>query len=377
MSRRSIGILSAADARNPRTWSGTTYFSCHALEEYGAKITHLGPYPGNPWLYELIKNKVSRTLTGKGTNIYNTKRLSRKFSQYFTKVLADRSFDWLYAPAAAAETAFLETDIPIMGLSDANHYLAQDYDSFRNLWQSSLEEFATIELRALHKFYKIAYPTSWVAQSTIHDLHIPSEKIFIAPFGANIVENEIPGFEQVVRTKKSDTCTLLFLGVDWERKGGAIAFNTLECLRSMNIPAELLICGCMPPSGFTHPHMKVIPFLDKRNKDDRYTIYSLLQSSSFLLLPTRAEAYGIVFCEASAFGLPSITSNVGGVSGVVIEEKNGHCLPYQSDGYDYAMVIREIWEDEQRYCTLSQSSREQYEKRLNWRVWAETVFRHM
>lgn len=377
MSNLHIGILSAADSQNPRTWSGTTYYSSRALELYGAQITHLGPYPGNPWLYEFIKNKLLRILTGKGTNIYNTKRLAHKFADFFNTILTRHSFDWLYAPAAAAETAFLETDIPIMGLSDANHYLAQDYDSFRNLWQSSLQEFATIELRALHKFHKIAYPTTWVADSTISDLHIPAEKIFIAPFGANIVENEIPEFEQVIRTKKSDTCTLLFLGVDWDRKGGALAYKTLETLLSMNIPAELLICGCIPPSDFTHAHMKVIPFLDKRNPDDRKTMYSLLRSSSFLLLPTRAEAYGIVFCEAAAFGLPSISTNVGGVTGVITEGKNGYCLPYHSNGQDYALLIRELWEDEQRYCRLSQTSREEYEMRLNWRVWAETVFRHM
>ncbi|HRE57068.1 MAG TPA: glycosyltransferase family 4 protein [Candidatus Kapabacteria bacterium] len=377
MSKLRIGILSAADALNPRIWSGTTYFSCRALEQYGAETIHLGPYPGNPWLYESLKNKISRIITGKGTSHYHTKRLAKKFSSFFSKKLFKNSFDWLYAPAGSAETSLLDTDIPILGLSDINHVLAQDYISFQNLWKCSLQELVEIEVMALHKFRKITYPTQWAAKSTIQDLNIDAQKIFIAPFGANIEESDIPDFEKVVRTKKSEICRLLFLGVDWKRKGGAIALETLKTMLSMNIPAELIVCGCVPPSQCIHPAMKVIPFLDKNNVHQRTSLHELLTSSSFLLLPTRAEAYGIVFCEASAFGLPSISTNVGGVSGVVREGKNGHLLPPDADAIDYAKLIAEIWEDQQRYCALSLSSRKEYEQRLNWKVWAEIVFQNI
>lgn len=377
MSKLRIGILSAADSQNPRTWSGTTYYSSRALEHYGAHITHLGPYPGNPWLYEFIKNKVCRILTGKGTNHYNTRRLAKKFSTFFSKKIISHSFDWLYAPAGAAETALLQTDIPILGLSDINHLLAQDYKSFQDLWSWSWQELAEIEVTALQKFKKIAYPTQWVAQSSIRDLHIDAQKIFIAPLGANIEDSEIPEYEQVVRTKKSDICRLLFLGVDWERKGGAIAFDTLKALLSMNIPTELIVCGCTPPSTYSHPSMKVIPFLDKNDFHQRSALHQLLSTSSFLLLPTRAEAYGIVFCEASCFGLPSVSTNVGGVSGVISEGKNGHLLPPRAHGNEYAQLIAEIWEDEHRYCALSLASRKEYEYRLNWKAWAETVFQNI
>ncbi len=377
MSNLHIGILSAADSQNPRTWSGTTYYSSRALELYGAQITHLGPYPGNPWLYEFIKNKICRVVTGKGTNHYNTRRLAKKFSTFFSKKIVSHSFDWLYAPAGAAETALLPTDIPVLGLSDINHILAQEYKSYQDLWSWSLQELAEIEVMALRKFKKIAYPTQWVAQSSIRDLHIDAQKIFIAPLGANIEDSEIPDYEQIIRKKKSEICRLLFLGVDWERKGGTIAFDTLRILCSMNIPTELIVCGCTPPSHYSHPAMKVIPFLDKNDDHHRASLHQLLSSSSFLLLPTRAEAYGIVFCEASCFGLPSVSTNVGGVSGVVCEGKNGHLLSLSSNAEQYAQLIAEIWEDERRYCALSLASREEYEHRLNWKAWAETVFQNI
>ncbi len=36
------------------------------------------------------------------------------------------------------------------------------------------------------------------------------------------------------------------MGVNWERKGGRIAFNTFEKLNQMGIETELTVCGCTP-----------------------------------------------------------------------------------------------------------------------------------
>jgi surfactin synthase thioesterase subunit len=37
------------------------------------------------------------------------------------------------------------------------------------------------------------------------------------------------------------------MGVSWERKGGAIAFETLLELEKMGIQAELIVSGCTFP----------------------------------------------------------------------------------------------------------------------------------
>ena len=50
---------------------------------------------------------------------------------------------------------------------------------------------------------------------------------------------------------KSGRCHLLFLEVDWVRKGGDIAFETLLKLEELDMQAELLVCGCAPSE--THP----------------------------------------------------------------------------------------------------------------------------
>lgn len=69
-------------------------------------------------------------------------------------------------------------------------------------------------------------------------------------------------------------------------------------------------------------------------------LYDILYRSHFLILPTEFEAFGIVFCEASAYGMPSIAANVGGVSQPIREGKNGFLLSPNATAEEYAEKIK-------------------------------------
>ena len=115
--------------------------------------------------------------------------------------------------------------------------------------------------------------------------------------------------------------------------------------------------------------MTVIPFLDKKDEQDSERLAHLLATSDFLLLPTRSECYGIVFCEANAYGLPVMTTRTGGIPGVVEDGENGFMLPMSAGGSDYAKLIADILSDEGRYANLRKSSRAAFDERLNWDAW--------
>jgi glycosyltransferase involved in cell wall biosynthesis len=110
-------------------------------------------------------------------------------------------------------------------------------------------------------------------------------------------------------------CKLLFIGVEWERKGGQIALDALHALQRSGIPAALTIVGCMPPGyatgHFGIPALPSYPLLINTYAIEVSRLNDLLRNSDFLLLPTRAECAGIVFCEASAYGIPVITTLTG------------------------------------------------------------------
>jgi glycosyltransferase involved in cell wall biosynthesis len=318
--------------------------------------------------------KKTSQLLGKNYDYSHSVLLAKSYARFFTRKLSEQSFDLLFAPAASTEIAFLNTDIPIMYLSDATFASAYNYNpAFSNLLNISIREGNTIEGLAISKADLILYPTEWAAQSAIKNYNADKTKIRIIPFGANI--DDIPSKEIVLKKKKSGMCRLLFLAARWKSKGGDIAFETLLKLEEFGVQAELIVCGCTPPSTYFHKRMLVIPFLNKNDERQRKKLANLLSMSDFLLLPTRSEAYGIVFCEANAFGLPAITTDTGGVSGVIKNGENGFMLSVSAGGLDYAKVISEIYQDEERYYELVRSSRKAFDERLNWNTWAVTVKR--
>jgi glycosyltransferase involved in cell wall biosynthesis len=254
--------------------------------------------------------------------------------------------------------------------SDAtSRLLDRYYPRYRNTLNRNRAVLEELEQAAIVRADLLLYPTEWVAQSAIEDYGANPNKIHVISWGANI---ETPPPAPRTEPRPSDgLCRLLFVGVDWNRKGADIAVETLRQLQARGVSAKLTICGCTPPSKTDVPGLTVIPFLDKGDPKQLEHFQTLLRTSDFFLLPTRAECYGIAFCEASAYGLPSIGTATGGVPGVVTDGENGYLLPYSARGSDYAALIAEIYRDEKRHQELRRTSRECFETKLNWEVWGQ------
>lgn len=325
-------------------------------------------------LWAKLLNKIASAVVQKRYNYLHTFLLAQRYARHFEKQLHKAQLDVLFGCAASTELCLLTTDIPIVGSSDATAALNKGYyTSVTKLLGISDRMTDEIERRYIQKTKALLYSSQWAANSAEKHYGVSRSRLFVAPYGANLDDDVIPDRTQALREKKSDVCRLLFLGVDWERKGGAIAVETLKNLLAEGIPAELTVCGCIPPNNTNHPKMRVIPFLNKNTPEGMRGIVELLLESHFLLLPTRAEAFGIVFCEASAFGLPSITTDTGGVSGVVTSGRNGYLLPMAAQGLEYARVIANCFSDNSRYEQLRLTSREEYESRLNWDAWGRAA----
>jgi glycosyltransferase involved in cell wall biosynthesis len=119
--------------------------------------------------------------------------------------------------------------------------------------------------------------------------------------------------------------------------------------------------------------MKVIPFLNKNDVSQMKSFTQLFQDTHLLFLPSKAECFGIVFCEASAYGIPSITTNTGGIPNAVYDGVNGFCLDVNANPKEYYNTIVQLIEDTEKYKALSKSSRALYLNKLNWENWGNEV----
>ena len=90
-----------------------------------------------------------------------------------------------------------------------------------------------------------------------------------------------------------------------------------------------------------------------------------------MLLPTRAECAGVVFSESSAYGIPSITTNTGGVPTYVKDGINGYALPVEAGPEVYAKKIEQLVSDQQVLQNLKLSARNYYDEKLNWDRWGQ------
>jgi len=369
-----IAFLTAFDLQEIRSWSwaGTLYHMTQALEKHCGEVSYIGPIHCWEQLAAKIIRKGSRLLLKKNFASYHNFLVAKKYAKVAAQRLAERSFDVIIAPAGEPEIAFLETDIPIVLVEDATYGLLLNYhQDYSNLLKRSIYELHSIESLAIKRASVIVSSSAWAAQSAIKDYHADERKVHVVPFGASF---ETPPPKEIAQArKKSGRCRLLFVGSYWLRKGGDIAFETLLSLEEKGVQAELIVCGLTPPSTFLHERMRVIPFLDKKDERQRKEFEHLYMSSDFLLLPTRNDCTPISFCEANAYGLPVITTNTGGVAGVIRDGENGFMLPYSARGDEYAEVIAKVYQDDQLYSELVRSSRVAYDERLNWDAWGIAV----
>jgi glycosyltransferase involved in cell wall biosynthesis len=108
-----------------------------------------------------------------------------------------------------------------------------------------------------------------------------------------------------------------------------------------------------------------------KNIHDQYEKYiSILKKSHIFLLPTKAECSAIVFCEASAFGIPILTYLTGGLDDYVVDGVNGYKLHLGASSMEFADTIQHCIENNE-LVKLSSGGKRLYAERLSWKAWSQ------
>lgn len=370
--RIKIGFVHRFDAQDIRAWSGTLYFMARALEEHVGDVMYLGPDRSSATRFIVNTtarlNRLSGRMFGKRIVGDHNRILASRLAGYFEQRLRTVRCDILFAPAASVEIAHLKTDLPIVYLSDLTWKNALEYyPELVGLGAFDRAEGERIEAAAIRKSDAVIFPSEWAAETARNHYGADVNRVHRIPFGANL--EKVPSREVALNHTLRRPVRLLWVGVDWQRKGGPIAQACLTKLCEMGIDTELTVVGCVPPASCAHPRMQVIPFLRKGIPEELDCFSRLFLDAHFLLFPTHAEALGIASCESSAHGLPCIVNDTGGVRGAVREGVNGLLMPREATGADYAERIANLLQDPDRYQAMVESSRNEYEQHLNWDAW--------
>jgi Glycosyltransferase len=227
-----------------------------------------------------------------------------------------------------------------------------------------------MEKRALANVDLAFYSSSWAAEAAVRAYGIPESKVRVIPFGANLDSEEAPAdVARYIQAKSRSSCNLLFVGVDWKRKGLDVALETAAYLNQQGYPAKLHVVGAKDLDPSTLPDYVVFHgFLSKDQPEESARLKQLYETAHFLIVPSRAEAFGIVYSEASSYGVPSLSFASGGITTAIKNGENGQTFSLNADGTAFGEYVLKMMNDPAAYEALAANSFRRYQAELNWTV---------
>jgi len=173
-----------------------------------------------------------------------------------------------------------------------------------------------IEKLIYQRAAKILTWTEWARNSVINDYGIQPEKVQVIPPGVDI---KSLNFSERYNQSGLKPYQILFVGGDFKRKGGEDLLQVF--LDKFANQAELHI---VTQNQIDCPHPNVHVY----NQVTAYSPlwYELYQKSNVFIMPTYGDAFGIVFIEAMAAGLPVIASNLVQTKEIVKDGETGFLI---------------------------------------------------
>lgn len=149
-------------------------------------------------------------------------------------------------------------------------------------------------------------------KSLINHYDVPPERVKTVGYGLTIKEPE--NIE-----KEYDGKTILFIGMDFERKGGYVLLDAFRQVRKEIPDAKLIIIG--PNRDIYNIEEPGVEFLG--HIGDKQVIKGYYEKSSIFVMPSLFEPFGLVFLEAMAHKLPCIGTNRDAMPEIIQDGKNG------------------------------------------------------
>jgi glycosyltransferase involved in cell wall biosynthesis len=267
----------------------------------------------------------------------------------------------------------LAGSVPVINVSDATYDLMRtEHVVFWSLDEKTAARAEEDELNSIRRSVHNSFSSNWAAKSAIGHYGARPEDVSVISWGCNF--DTVPASEVRPSDFVRNECRLLFIGGEWERKGGDVVCSAGDILAGKGIPLRVDVVGVSPPEDVApRPWLHHHGYLSKADKEQLALLRSLTRDADLLFLPTRRDCTPMVFAEANAYGTPALTRDVGGVADVVHDGANGIVLPENADASQFAAEIEALWNDPKRYEELRASARREYEARLNWDVWASKI----
>ena len=362
------------DSKNILNWSGLGVYYGKMLNQARFELDFLSDLALPNPLFHFFKKHYTKRLWGK---TYSPK-FNAEVSKNYAKIIHSKvkSGTHVFSPNTVV-LANLDKSLKTILYADATlESLSKFYTKYSRFTKACLEDGKQIDQLAIDNSDILIYTSAWAANSAINDYNADPSKIFIVPFGANLdFTPDTDEAKQIIKKREIHThINLLFLGVDWERKGGDYALKVTDTLNEAGIPATLHIAGIKNLSSkINRRYIINHGYISKATIAGQKRLSAIIAASNFLILPSLADCTPVSFSEANAFGVPCLVSNVGGHKSIIENGVNGMVNQHSEFVVNSVNYILTLRENDNAYQQLCSSSYEKYRTELNWKTSGEKI----
>jgi FkbM family methyltransferase len=168
------------------------------------------------------------------------------------------------------------------------------YPSWCSMSQQEFVAWNALERQVLHNARFVFAKSEYLRRAIIDDLQCDPGRVIVVGAGANYARNEL-------EEKDYSRQIALFVGIDFERKGGRVLLDAWRHVHSRLPGAELWITGPRPRQVTEGGGIRWLGYMASKEQ-----MRELYHQATLFVMPSLFEPYGLVFLEAMGHGLPCI-----------------------------------------------------------------------
>lgn len=244
---------------------------------------------------------------------YRTPYLFRKIRELVRERLRGREHEFAFSIQTQSLYDASTPGLPHFVYTDHTHLVNLAYPAF-----PKSELFARSWIDLEHEIYRNAervfVMSEHVRRSLIEQYAADPRRVARIGVGSNL--DPAP---TALRNGGYANQTVLFVGIDWRRKGGPALLAAFDLVLRELPEARLVIAGCAPE--VRHARIEVL------GRISAAAVKARMAEASVFCLPTRIEPFGIVVVEAFCQALPVVATRIGALSDLVREGETGLLVP--------------------------------------------------